>query len=200
MANIGRKILSAFVEVQEEEKRSPSTPAIPEGTIQVTPPENEKFRSYFEKLFSEANLPGPDYYEFSKMVEAMKSIPEERDRFCAAFAGLQVQGLTKEQLLGTAAQYLQVLDDDAKNFSATIDTALEQKVQSRKQEIANKQQRLQQLTREISDITAEIAQLSGEVKESEEKIRTNSEGYQQQLAVTKQRIAENIEKIKQHIH
>src|SRR5438270_6530340 len=126
MTSIGKKILSAFVEVADEPKQETPPAIIREsspGPTPVSSADTEKFRQYFDKLFAEANIPGPDYYEFSCMTEAMRSIPDDKARYMAAFAGLSVQGLNKQQLLATAAQYLQVLDTDAGNFSATIDTA-----------------------------------------------------------------------------
>lgn len=201
MASLGKKILSAFVEMQEDEKKTvlPHQPEpVTNGAVQ-TVADTEKFRNHFDQLFAAANLPGPDYYEFSKMVEAMRSIPEEKARFVAAFAGLQVQGLRKEQLLATAAQYLTMLDDDARNFTATIDTALDEKVKARKKEIAEKQQRKEALKREISDLGNEIKVLSNEITASEEKIRNSSAGYEQELTLRKNSIQQNIEKIKQHI-
>ncbi len=80
MASLGKKFLSAFVEVTDEEKavitskeqKNYSTQLVSEKPL----PSNtaEKFRQYFDKLFSEANLPGPDYYEFAKMTQAMIAI------------------------------------------------------------------------------------------------------------------------------
>ena len=118
--NIGKKILSAFVEVSENTKLPTTTEVVPPTTPVASYQYNadaDKFNHYFNKLFEEANIPGPDYYEFSKMVEAMRSIPDEEARYVAAFAGLNVQGLDKTRLLSTASEYLQLLDKDAANFS-----------------------------------------------------------------------------------
>lgn len=205
MANFGKKFLSAFVEVTGEEK--PVT--VPEEkTIQSTKPvvektisanTSEKFRQYFDKLFSEANLPGPDYYEFAKMTRAMVAIADEKASYSAAFAGLSVQGLDKTRLIETASEYLKVLERDAANFNSSVDAALNEKVQAKLQEIKNKQQRIEQLNRELSDLQNEIQLLQVEVKENEEKIESNSGGYKISSGIMKQQIADDIEKIKQYI-
>ena len=122
MASIGKKILSAFVDLTEDkpavskpgEIKQSSISPVAAGTPQHA--DSGKFRQYFENLFREANLPGPDYYEFSKMIDAMNSIPDEKARFSVAFAGLQVQGLDKQKLLATATSYLQMIEKDAGNF------------------------------------------------------------------------------------
>jgi hypothetical protein len=99
--NIGKKILAAFVEVNEDPETASDQVNKATDNQPVTVPEAsvEKFRNYFEQLFQSANLPGPDYFEFSRMTAAMQVMPDEKSRYQAAFAGLQVQGLSKEKLL-----------------------------------------------------------------------------------------------------
>lgn len=200
--NIGKKILSAFVEVSQDTKPPNITEVVAATTpvmhYQSTDP--GKFKLYFNKLFEEANIQGPDYYEFSKMIGAMNVIPDEKARYLAAFAGLSVQGLDRTRLLLTASQYLQVLETDASNFNSTIDAALHEKVVSKKQEIEEKNKRIQQLSQEIADLQNKIALLQNEVRENEEKIESNSNGYQTELANMKNKIQSDIEKIKQHIN
>lgn len=216
MANIGRKILSAFVEVTEEDKpvikreetKQTSTTytqngqGFPGQTLQKRQADNastEKFRQYFDKLFKEANLPGPDYFEFSKMTEAMQAIPDEKARYSAAFAGLGVQGLDKQKLLNTAAQYIQILEQDAGNFNNTVDAALKEKVQGRQQAIEADAKRIEALSIEINDLQNKIIQLQQEVKENEEKIESNSGAYMREMQWMKSKMLNDVEKIKQFI-
>jgi uncharacterized protein YoxC len=207
MASIGKKILSAFVEISGEEKSPPVKPAepVPEysDTARTYTPVSEssaKFTQYFEKLFRDANLPGPDYFEFSKMIEAMNTIPNEQARYAAAFAGLSVQGLDKSKLLSTAAEYLRILKTDAANFSSTVDAALQEKVHAKQREISDKTARIQQLTKEIEQLQQQIATLNNEVRENEEKIESNSGAYKIESVKMMTRIENDMEKIKQHIH
>ena len=205
MASFGKKILSAFVEVTEEKKpvtvpeatQPNSTPTAAAKTVSAAG--IEKFKQYFDKLFNDANLPGPDYFEFAKMTQAMAAIADEKARYAAAYAGLNVQGLDKTKLLSTAADYLKIIETDTANFSSSVDAALAEKVQAKQQEIVNKQQRLEQLQREISDLQNQIQLLHEEVKENEEKIEINTGGYKMASENMKQQILLDIEKIKQHI-
>src|SRR5215213_5849269 len=154
MASFGKKILSAFVEMQDEEKPPASSPKAAEPSPQYTiaKPQNsaaaksEKFAQYFDKLFRDANLPGPDYFEFAKMIEAMSGLPDERSRYSAAFAGLGVQGLDKPKLLSTASEYLRILEKDAANFDSTVDAALHEKVHAKQKEIQAKAARIEELS------------------------------------------------------
>ncbi|HWB27234.1 MAG TPA: hypothetical protein VG738_17280 [Chitinophagaceae bacterium] len=206
MASLGKKILSAFVEVTDdkqpvakaEEVQQTSAP-VQRQSFTSMPVASAKFMEYFDKLFSEANIPGPDYYEFSKMTAAMQAIADEKARFSAAYAGLSIQGLDKQKLLSTAAQYLQLLDNDAASFNASVDAALREKVTAKQMEIEAKQQQINELTTQINSLHNLVAALHTEITESEEKIESNTGGYKAALGIMKNRISSDIEKIKQHI-
>jgi hypothetical protein len=212
MANLGKKILSAFVEVSDDkkpetekpqEKTNTSTPIYNNTTSAVkssyAAPVSSKFKDYFDKLFSEANIPGPDYFEYSKMIEVMRTVPDEQVRYSTAFAGLSVQGLDKQKLLSTAAQYIQLLDTDAAHFNNTVDAALQEKVHEKKRSMEEKAVRIQQLTKEISQLQNELQVLQQEIKENEEKIEANTGAYKAESEAMKARIASDIDKIKQYI-
>ena len=201
MQNFGKKLLSAFVDIEEEsapEIPAPASPTVSQTQQTYVAPETniEKFKAYFDNLFKEANLPGPDYYEFSKMIEAMQSIPEEKTRFISAFAGLSVQGLSKEKLLESAEQYIYILTADAENFNASINAALNEKVELKKKQLEEKSQRIQDLTREINDLDNEIMLVGNEIKENEEKINNNLNGYASESEKFKAKIEANIQKIR----
>jgi len=203
MASFGKRILSAFVEVKEKEHAVPeqhNPKPTPEPVQHFVPAQNsEKFKQYFEKLFHEANIAGPDYFEYSKMIEAMSGISDERSRYAAAFAGLSVQGLDKIRLLSTAADYLQVLKADAANFDSTVDAALREKVLDKQEEIKEKTKRISLLTKEIEDLDEQVKMLHKEIRDNEEKIESNSGAYKQEMSIMTGRILQDIEKIKIHI-
>jgi hypothetical protein len=169
------------------------------GNSYITPANSSKFKEYFEKLFREANLPGPDYFEYSKMLEAMQAVPDEQVQFITVFAGLQVQGLDKQKLLSTAAQYLQVLENDAQNFHSSVDAALQEKVVEKKKQLEEKEKRIQQLTQEISALQNDLLTMQAEIKENEAKIEANTGGYKNESEAMKNRINRDIEKINRYI-
>jgi hypothetical protein len=217
MANLGKKILSAFVEVKDDKKPEAETPPEtkenyqqpkPQPTASFTsttvnnsyaPSGSSKFKDYFDKLFKEANIPGPDYFEFSKMIEVMQAVPDEQVRYITAFAGLSVQGLDKQKLLTTASQYLQLLETDATNFHSTVDAALQEKVHEKNRQLEEKEKRIQQLTQEISALQNEMLSMQREIKENETKIEANTGGYKYESEAMKDRISHDMEKIKRYI-
>jgi hypothetical protein len=210
MANIGKKILSAFVDVGEEKKSAPApgtltaaaavTPVDPAAPLTpVTPATEQRFAGYFDKLFSDANIPGPDYFEFARMIIAMQMIPDERARYAAAFAGLQVQGLDREKLLSTANEYLRVLETDGEQFRKTLDAALQEKVLRRSSEAEEKGRRIEILSKEILELQQQIGALRQEVAAAKEKLEASSSGYAAESERRKQQILTDIEKIRQFI-
>lgn len=160
---------------------------------------DRKFADHFDKLFSDTNLPGPDYYEFSKMVTAMSMIPDERSRYIAAFAGLQVQGLDKQKLLSTTGEYLKVIAADAAQFQQTVDAASKEKVADRTADVEKKKQRMQELSQEIMKLQEEVNATQLEIEEDKNKLYANSNAYSLESNNRKQLIEADVQKITAYI-
>jgi hypothetical protein len=220
MARIGKRILSAFIDIEPRNndgaagKNSDSLAGKGNGPAsgntpgqQAAFPKEEqpgrpdpRFTDYFDKLFSEANIPGPDYYEFSKMIEAMQAIANEQARFYAAFAGLQVQGLDKGKLLSTAGEYLRMLSADADHFHTTVDAALQEKVHGKAAAVEEKSERIRALSQDIIGLQEQIAALQAEITENKEKLEAGNTGYAAESERRKARIEADMEKIRHYIH
>ena len=206
MSGLGKKILSAFVEVADN-KTTPSSTAGSTAadtqraseTDRAAVPADSRFTAHFEQLFSEANIPGPDYYEFAAMIGAMKTIADEQSRYYAAYAGLQVQGLDKTRLLSTAAEYLRVLETDASRFHSTVDSTLQEKVRDKEAGVEEKTRRIRALEQEIGELKSQVAALQTEIAENKEKIEASTGGYAAESERRKAGILADIEKIKHYI-
>lgn len=208
MAKFGKKLLSAFIEVQEEKKEVPREEVSQErggtaptaGTAAASAGADQRFAEYFDKLFSDANIPGPDYFEFSKMIVAMQVIPDEQARYYAAFAGLQVQGLDKQKLLSTAGEYLRMLMADADQFQKTVEAALQEKVHSQAVAADEKARRIQALSQEILQLQEEIGAMQREIGVNKEKLTASSDAYTAECGRRKLQIESDIQKINHYIH
>lgn len=161
---------------------------------------DERFAGHFDQLLNEANIPGPDYYEFSRMIGAMQGIPDEGARYSAAFAGLQVQGLDKKRLLTTAGEYLRILTADAGQFQQTVDAALQEKVHGKEKEAEEKASRIQALSQEILQLQQQISALQAEVRANKDKLTGGSNAYTAESQRRQQQIKNDIDKINQYIH
>jgi len=219
MASLGKKILSAFMEVTEEKKEGSARTDVGNDAGQVhgsggnaartgtgtqepasVRQPDDRFAGHFDQLLSEANIPGPDYYEFSRMIGAMQGIPDEASRYSAAFAGLQVQGLDKQRLLTTAGEYLRILASDADQFQKTVDAALQEKVRGKETEAEEKAGRIQALSQEILQLQQQISALQAEVRANKDRLTGSSAAYTTESLRRQQQIKNDIDKINQYIH
>lgn len=214
MATLGKRILSVFVEngdtpAQRAERETAhaggdviptQTSSAPAGDSRnCASPVDERFVVHFDKLFTDANIAGPDYYEFARMITAMQVMPDERSRYAAAFAGLQAQGLDKGRLLATAAEYLRVLGQDADSFQKTVEASLQEKVHSRAAEAEEKNRRIQLLSKEILDLQTQIGVMQKEIRESQAKLEVSRSAYAAESERRRRQIETDVEKINHYI-
>jgi hypothetical protein len=211
MAGFFKKALSVFVEFDDDQKSENITPEfsnipkLPNEVAQnpLNHSEAEKFEKYFDNLFDKANFPGPDYYEFYKTMETLEAhIPDEKTRVSATFASLAIQGLTKQKLLDTAAQYKVIIEQDHANFENALSTKLKtelgdrkNQLQSLEQKIAINAEQIQKLTKEMSEANIQIGQVKNEILEQENKLARNKNGYQVACQAVLNKISSDIQKI-----
>ncbi len=198
MPSLFRKALSLFV-VLDETPISANEVASNTSASQATAPaaaptskmpalsaaDLERYERYFEQLFEKANLPGPDYFEFWRTMEALEAhIPSEEARIKAAFASLQVQGLDKAKLLDTAAQYREIVLRDKANFEAAVRQKAEAEIAGRqaewqtlKQQNEERQRQIDQLQRDIAAAEQRMEQLQREIEQEKSKIDQVQRGY-----------------------
>lgn len=212
-----KKALGAFVEFDEKGAMPALQPshgaAPPRENFKYQPPaathtmlpaaDVEKFAAHFDELFEKTNLPGPDYYEFSKAVEAMEAdIPEERSRMKAAFVALKVQGMTKEQLLATARQYIDVVEADRAQVKKAADDKARDEIAPLKEQHRQAVQAVDEDERLIAELQAGLAakqkhaeDLLATVWAAEKRLGTNIEGYQTACTALVSRIGTDIQTI-----
>jgi hypothetical protein len=164
----------------------------------------DKFEKHFEDLFDKANLQGPDYYEFWKMMETLEAaVPDDAVRMNAVFSTLKVQGLTKETLITSAEKYLELLEKDKLEFKNAVGSKVLGEIEGRKTSITalenkNKENAdlIQKLTAEINDNTQKITTLRKEVIDEEAKINNNTNGYNIACDAMLSSLSSDIQKIK----
>ena len=199
--SIGKKLLSAFVELNEKTVTATLQPASKSYISSNRPIEDTgRFCQHFDALFAEAAVAVPGYYHFSRMIEAMSGMGDEKSRYAAAFAGLNVQSISKEKLLASAAEHMQLLEKDNQNFMATIEAAVHEKVLAKRIEIEKGHERIKLLSEEITVLHKDISRLQNEMQENEEKINNSRTGYHTTLEERKQRILLHMENISNHIN
>jgi len=160
-----------------------------------------KFVKHFDELFDGANMPGPDYYEFIKMSEAMGNLPENV-KYPAVFNALKIQGLTKAGLLNSAQEYIKIIDNDAAQFNAAIDQkvvsgieASKKNVEDLKKTIQSKTEMIAALQNEIAQHTQEIQNSTLSIQEEENKLMVKISSYKIACDAKKSSITSDIQKI-----
>jgi len=213
MSGIFKKAMNLFVEFEEEQENSTTqkssssstpSPAKTEFTSQsMNAEELDKFEKHFEKMFEQANLPGPDYYEFWKMMETLEAhIKDEKARISATFASLAIQGMTKQTLVESAAKYKELISLDKAKFEKLAsdkgdkDIGIKKKeLQSLEELIVKHSEMIQRLTKEITDSQISIGKLKGAINEEETRLARNKHGYTLASEAMMRKISDDINKI-----
>lgn len=213
MSNFLKKALNVFVEFENKE-RDLREQATEDLSLRITAgravvgeslndEEIDKFEKHFHALFEKANLPGPDYFEFWKMMETLEShVPDERTRMAAVFATLAVQGLSKEKLADSAEQYRKIVESDKKGFMDAVSTKLQAEIEDRKQAVAAWEKKnaenaelVRKLTEEITANQNKIKSVNQEIGETESRILSNKKGYNTACDAMMAKIVSDIQKI-----
>lgn len=220
MAGFFKKALGVFVEFDEETTKNENSTPVSDNikTTQVAPDnfqnfsnttkqlnadDIDKFEAHFDKLFDQTNLPGPDYFEFWKMMETLEQhIHDEKARISATFASLSIQGLTKDKLIATANQYKEVILNDKANFEKALQAAGSNEIETRKRRLAEAEQiiqknseLIQKLTKEISENQVNLAKWKSEIQGEEEKFNAKKNGYNIACEAMLKKITTDIQKI-----
>jgi hypothetical protein len=217
MTTLFKKALGLFVEFEESGSETVAMPIATaknlSGTMMAGAVSNfnqdelDKFSAHFAKLFDDANLPGPDYYEFWKMMETLEAhIPDEKARMDATYAALAIQGLSKQKLLESASIYKGVIERDMTEFDKALGQKSQTDVESRNKTITELENKIssnraliEKLTREISDAEAAIATLKTEVAQEEQKLAAKKNGYTIACNAMLNKIASDVQKIQTNL-
>lgn len=173
MEGFFKKALSPFVEFDEKKEGSKETATEvveqPEAQVMEEPEQTKrglvdnKVLEHLEKVITDANLEGFDYFEYALAVDKMKGT--EESRYANAFVAAQSTGCTKEELLKTADYYKKILKEEAENFKK----ALEEK---RSSTIGSAEKELTALEQSISDMYKEVERLKGQITKDEDRVAT----------------------------
>ena len=148
---------------------NPQSSAAP-TTINAVASDNEfveKVRQKFKDLFDVSNIPGPDYYEFRKTLDELSkenSMPEGMlYKMCFTSIKAMNPTLTKEILLTTLGQYIEIFKKDQDSFMQQLTSTIQAKA-------AEKQGIIDQLSKRNLEIQSSISQLQQEQQENQKKI------------------------------
>jgi uncharacterized protein YukE len=151
----------------------------PAGTITGPLPEHAQ---YFEKLIDNANATDPifqgtDYKEFVDSKVDIDDIQDEAIKYRTAFNVLKSTGLTREKLLSTGQEYLNLIGRDMNAFQGAHALKYQKEVRQKEQQIQKKAEELQALTQRINALKTEINQLTQDINLTKDSLTTIKNSY-----------------------
>lgn len=170
------------------------------GTLSVPLPEHV---AYFERLIDEANRTNPlfqgsDYKEFVDSKLDIDDITDEALKYRTAYNVLKSTGLTREKLLATGQEYLNLVGRDMNAFQGAHALQYSKEVRGKEQLIQKKAEELQALTQRINALKAEINGLTQEINLTKEKLNTTKQSFLLAGEAKQKEIETELEKIAQY--
>lgn len=151
----------------------------PSGTLVEPLPEHVL---YFEKLIDDANrtqpfFQGTDYKEFVDSKLNIDDITDESLKYRTAYNILKSTGLTRDKLLSTGQEYLNVIGRDMNAFLGAHSQQYRKEVGQKEVLIQKKAEELQALAQRMNALKAEINGLTQEINLSRDKMDTVKNSY-----------------------
>lgn len=172
----------------------------PSGTLSVPLPEHV---AYFEKLIDDANRTNPvfqgsDFKEFVDSKVDIDDITDEGLKYRTAYNVLKSTGLTREKLLATGQEYLNLIGRDMNAFQGAHAMQYAKEVKSKEQVIQKKAEELQALTQRINALKAEINSITQEISLTKDKLNTTRQSFLLAGEAKQKEIETELEKITQY--
>jgi len=124
------------------------------GTSSVAGVKKQEIVEYFEKIFEENNIPGPDYFEFRKALLKMKNVAQDdATKIKTVFIGFEAMGLTPQKLIETTGVYKKLFAGKLTQFNGELENAF-------KEQIGKKQTQVDELSKANIKIDEEMRKLN----------------------------------------
>ncbi len=170
--------------VKEKAQTIPAEVVAPATGVESAPKTGVRadYQKYFEDLIEEANaknalFQGTDFKEFIDSKIDVEAIADEATRYKTAFNVLKRTGLTKEKLVSTGHQYINIIDSDLKGFSNAYSQQYNKEVEQNELLLQKKAGELQELNERITALSQEIKKVSQEITNNKEQLNANKEAF-----------------------
>jgi hypothetical protein len=219
MSNTKSWLKSFMFEEEDHTQQAPADntvivkTAIPVSTattyIQVDSDKERKVIDNLLQLLDQANLPGPDFYEFYVALKEMQKSGialDEAMLYRTVYTTLKITGLTKDKLVQSCNQYLAILNDHMKEFEHNHQQTVNSKVGSKVSEkevidksVADKKAQIESLNQEIAAFATKKAQLEVEIRKETENIESTSKAFMSGFNKLTGELSVNAQKINGYI-
>jgi hypothetical protein len=182
--------------VTPHQTHQPASPLLPAGTELAT-----EHQHYFDALIDKANkenplFAGPDFKEFVDAKLDIDDITDENLKYTTAFNILKSSGLTKEKLLSSGREYMNIIGRDLNAFQGAHAQLYKKELQQKEVDLQSKVEELQQLSQRLSTLKSEINQISQEINIKKDTLNKTKNSFllageqkQQEIQTELQKIA-----------
>lgn len=172
--------------------------AIPPNTRVL--PEHQQ---YFENLMEEANAKNPlfqgtDFKEFMDSKIDVEAIADEPTRYRTAFNVLKRTGLTRERLLSTGQEYINIIGREMNAFQSTNSQQYQKDVKQKELLLQKKAEELKALNERIAVLNQEIGKLSQEIVQTKDTLNATKNSFLLAGENKQQEINNELQKIAQY--
>lgn len=219
MSNAKSWLKSFMFEEEDHTQQAPAgntavaTPVIPASTVATSiPVDSEKERKVIDnllQLLDQANLPGPDFYEFYVALKEMQKSGvalDEATLYRTVYTTLKITGLTKDKLVQSCNQYLSILNDHMKEFESNHQQTVNSKVGSKVSEkeaidksVSEKKAQIEALNQEIVALATKKAQLEVDIQKETENIESTKKAFMSGFNKLTGELSGNVQKINGYI-
>jgi chromosome segregation ATPase len=160
-------------------------------------------KAYFEHLIEEANSKNPvfqgtDFKEFIDSKSDIDTIADEATRYRTAFNVLKRTGLTKERLLSTGQEYLNLIGRALNSYQGAFAQQYQKEVKGKEDLLQKKAEEVQALNQKIAALKADMKQISDEITASKQKLDANKASFLAAGETKQAEIQEELQKIQQY--
>lgn len=136
------------------------------------------YAARLEKLVEKANLPGPDYYEFSvALAKKANSMVTEEQKYKDIMDILSSMGVTVDTLLSSGSKYISLLQEDEKSFISSFNQDSLAGVSQKRSRAQALQQEIDSMNTMIKDKQVNIQALLGEATQNEQTLAVEKNAY-----------------------
>jgi hypothetical protein len=160
-------------------------------------------QTYFEKLIEEANVKNPlfqgtDYKEFIDSKTDIDAISDEATRYRTAFSVLKRTGLTKERLVSTGQEYINIIGRALNSYQSAYAQQYGKDVRQKEELIQKKAAEMQALNEKINALKGDMKKLSDEIDLSKSKLERSKASFLAAGETKQNEIQGELQKIEQY--
>ena len=167
----------------------------------------DKFLEVLFDALQSNNQQGFDYLEFKDFLRSLANVPmDDSTRFKSAFATAQTMGATKDKILTSAREYINLLGKEQAKFQDALAGQKEKNLTGKQDEIKNLEKAIQEneagiekLKAEIEDHHKQISALESEINTASDKIAQTANDFGATYQALLSQIEDDVKNIESHL-